>query len=237
MATVFKELNDYLDKLCLRYANALGAFCIFETLEKARSPRHAGKYKVNKNISAINSYYGFFAPTKETIRVYFFLELAKFFDRDKRTNSIWNLLDKIDEQAKHLSKEEFFKYREEQGSPVIDILRKDYHSINKKDLARIRHSLKSIEDITKKIKKYRDQNIAHDDITKSECPVTRMEIKKVFVVIKSILSKLSLRLSFSSWYYKNVQSESERHTRMVIDALIYKNNKKSSQSHQGRSKW
>lgn len=215
-----------MNRLHARYYNARNAFYVFEALEKARSPRHAGKCKVHKNIGIINDYINFFAPVKEAVRVYFFLELAKFFDPDRRTNSIWNLVYKIDRQIKYLSREDFFKYKEEQGAPVMEVLKEKYRPISKKDLVYIRRSLKSIKSIIDKLKVYRDQNIAHDDAIKEDHPINRIEINRTFSIIESILNKLSLRLEFSTWYYRNVRRESERHTRMVIDALIYKKKKR-----------
>ena len=118
-----------------------------------------------------------------------------------------------------LSAPAFFAYRKSGNRPVIDWLKNGYQPLDKRFLADIRRSLNSIADIIKKLKDYRDKCIAHDDMVKKLLPINRTEIRKVFKVLEQVLNKLSLKLDFSTWSYRDVAPTSERQTKSIITVL------------------
>lgn len=220
MTNQYKIADHHIAELHRRYYNAFSAFYIYEALRKLKSPPHAGKNKVLKNLKVLNIFKHFFILTEEAVRYYFFIELAKFFDFDKRTLSIPNVLFYIKKNLVRFNTKNFMAYRKLMNNPILEGMEKNYHPPTTKDLERIRKLILSIKPIVSKLRVYRNQSLAHDDLDKQKISITGVEIYKVFIVIQKILNLLSQRISWSTSPYDRVKEDVERDTKTVIKRLV-----------------
>ncbi|MBI2052562.1 MAG: hypothetical protein HYT38_02740, partial [Candidatus Sungbacteria bacterium] len=83
-STEFETLMSYAKAMHKRYFHAIAAFYAYEGLREVRAPNIVGQSDAEENAKTIGKY-SFFAPAQESLRVYFFLELAKMFDSSKQS--------------------------------------------------------------------------------------------------------------------------------------------------------
>ena len=202
-----------------RYFRALSAFYVYERIRELGAPNIVGKKEASENIKVMNHFKNFFTIARESIRIYFLLELAKLFDDAQQSLHINKIISFSESNIKKLSRSEFLRFHQGQKREFLQELFKSYQELSSKDLKIVRSDLKKYEKIIKKIDNYRDQYLAHDDKQKTKININRIEIIKLFKVLKKILTLFTLRLDFSITYYDHVEKDCKRDTERVIKYL------------------
>lgn len=215
----FKKAVKWTDILMSRYLNTLASFRIYERFREVAAPNKAGKRKADANVKVLSQHCYFFLPLQEAARYYFFIELAKFFDVNKREQSltIETILDLIEKNIVSFSKDEFRRYHS--GRTFIPELLAEYVEFSLYDIKKIRNRLKGNKKTISDLKNYRDQFLAHDDIKKTDIKINGSQIKTLLKIIQDVIDLLYLRLDFSSNIYSNYSEEPASAVDNVIKAL------------------
>ena len=200
-----------------RYFFALSAFYAYEALMEIIAPNIAGQDFAEKNVKVFNTFNNFFGPSKEALRVYFFLELAKLFDVSDQSLHVTKIINYTKNNIDKLTVSDFVEYN--QNRNIIDSLIKSYQGINHNDLLIIKSEIEKNNNIIKKVKTYRDQYLAHDDIKKVEVNITGEEIRTLFSVIEKILNMFSSKLISATSMYDRVEGNAKDETKRIFDYL------------------
>jgi tRNA-dihydrouridine synthase len=203
----FAELIGMTTKLRSRYLNTLAGFRIYDRFKRLSASNIVGKRKAEANVKIFADYKYFFLPVQEAARCYFFIEIAKFFDTNKRQQSltIEMVLDYAQKHVSSFTTEEFIKFHNERETfPEIF---KSYKPLSLKDIKRIRARLLRNVKTIEKLKVYRDKYLAHDDIKKDKVTITVKEIRTLLKLIQDTIDLLYRRLEFASNSYVNYDKE------------------------------
>lgn len=200
-----------------RYFFALSAFHVYETLNELVEPNKVGQKTAEKNIVVVDNYKNFFLPSKEALRIYFFLELAKLFDTADDSLHITKLVNYTQSNLPKLKVEDFIKHN--QNRKLIDNIVKNYRGISRSDLKGIKAEINKNKKIIEKLKTYRDQYLTHDDRIKEEVSITGKEVFALFSILKKILNLFSSKLNSSTTIYQNAEEYTKIDTTRVIDSL------------------
>jgi len=214
MQTEFSKLFNYIKKLKSRYLNILGSYTVYDSLGTLVTPNKIGKDKASRNVKIINGFKYFFYPVRESCRCYFLIELAKFFDKNIKSLTLLRVLDYSEENVDKLQKENFLEYHKKRN--ICSELFKDYKEITLTDIKKLRKRLTDKKNIIKRLKDYRDQYLAHDDIEKIKISVSAREIKEILKLIKNIIEFYYLKLDFSSNYYNFWKEETVNDTKNIV---------------------
>lgn len=217
MSKEFKTLFGYLKNLHSRYFRALSAFHVYEGLLELTAPNIVGQKEAEQNVKTLNQFKNFFFVSKETLRTYFLLELAKLFDESKQSLHINKIVNFADSNIKKLSKDDFLEFH--QGRAFVDELFKRYKAIDSDDLTETRNKLKKHAKIIEKLDDYRDRYLAHEDKQRKKINIIAGEIIKLFDLLKEILNLFSSRLDFSTTAYNRVEENCKHDTKRVIEYL------------------
>jgi len=217
MSKEFKTLFEYLKNLRSRYFHALSAFYVYEGLLELSALNISGQKGAEQNIKTMNRFKNFFIMSKEALRIYFLLELAKLFDESKQSLHINKIVNFSGSNIKALSKNDFLEFH--QGRTFIDELFKQYKAVDKNDLKEIKTKTKKHEVIIKKLDDYRNQYLAHEDKQKKKVNINSGEIQELFKLIAEILNLFSSRLDFSTTAYSHVEKECKDDTKRVVEYL------------------
>lgn len=217
MSKEFNVLFEYLMKLRSRYFKTLSAFYVYEGILELGAHNIVGKKNAEKNVRTMNHFNNFFMTVRESIRVYFLLELAKLFDDSKQSLHVDKIIKFSGANMKRLSKKDFLKFH--QRRIFIEELFKHYQELNQKDLEETEDKINNHKRIIEKIDKYRDQYLAHDDRQKKDIKISGKEITILFQLLEDILKLFTLRLDFSTTSYDRVEKDCKRDTKRVVEYL------------------
>lgn len=216
----FEILMAYISRMQTRYFRALIAFYTFERLCELTAPNIVSELDAKKNVMIINQYRYFFVPTKEALRVHFFLELAKLFDSSNESLHIDKIINFTNSNIKHLTADAFEEYNKSKSRKFIEELVEKYKNIDQSDLNSLKNMINEQKVIIKKLRTYRDKWIAHDQTSKISLPkISSAEVKILFKIIQKILNTISGKLNSESWIYPQVKFNAKRHVSLVIDRL------------------
>jgi hypothetical protein len=220
MSQEFNTIILYVEKIKERYFVALSAFHIFETFIELVDLNIVGQEILEKNKKIIeNDFSSFFFPSKEALRVYFFLELAKLFDIADDALHVTKIVNYTQSNIAKLTVDDFAEYSQKQDKNFIAELVREYKGVNHEDLSAIKFEIEKNEDIIKRLKTYRDQYLAHDDINKDEINITGEEIRILFNIIEKIIGIFLSKLISTSVMYDNAKIDTKDKTKMVVDYL------------------
>ncbi|MFH0776370.1 MAG: hypothetical protein V1936_02035 [Patescibacteria group bacterium] len=228
----FSVLQNFLNQLHDRLFFAYSCFEIWESFKEMLAPNKIGKDEAVKNLKTINRFNYFFLPTQEAHRKIFSLELSKFFDLDRNSLSIVKILDFTQQNLKQLTIKEFKEFN--QGREHLENLAKNYEGIQSKDLEECEKILfenglntkekdreKRIEkgSLIWKLKKFRNQYLAHDQIKKEKIPLSVYDINNLFRLSGKILNLLSYKSNHNSTWHFSGNDNVKRHTNLVVQKL------------------
>lgn len=217
MSHEFTTIISYIEKMESRYFSALSAFYVYEALREQIAPNIVGQKVAEENVKILSTFNEFFGPSKEALRVYFFIELAKLYDISDESLHLTKIFNYTESNISKLTVDDFTEYH--QNREFIDSLIDEYQGIKHEDLASIKSELEKHEDIIKKVKIYRDQYLAHDDIKKDLVNITGEEIRILFSVLEKILNMFSAKLASSTSIYNHVERNAKGETEMLVDHL------------------
>lgn len=215
----FNKALGWTNDLRSRYLHTLASFRIYERLRKLGAPNVVGKRKAEANVKTFGQHIYFFSPLQEAARYYFFIQLAKFFDENKRNQSltIESVLDFVDKNTSSFSKNVFKQYHSKRA--FIPELLDGYNEFTRSDIQKIRNRLKRNEKLIDDLKTYRDQFLAHDDIKKEDIKITGLQIRTLLKIVQSAIDLFYLRLDFSSNIYSSYDKEPVWAVDNVVNSL------------------
>ena len=213
----FTKLFSYTEKLRSRYINTLNAFNVYDSIGELTASNIIGEKKAKNNVKTLGSFRYFFIITKESLRCYFLIELAKFFDTSTRSLTVYEVLKYAEKNIDKFSKKDFLEYHK--GREILPELFVDYKQLVIEDLEKIKEKLNKNKIVIENLKKYRNQYLAHDDIKKIKVKITIAEIEKLLQIIKEIISLLYSRLEFSVNSYVNFEESSREDTKRLLEYL------------------
>jgi len=220
MSQEFNTTISYIKEIKKRYFKALSAFHIFETFIELVDPNIVEQETLEKNKKIIEKdFSSFFLPSKEALRVYFFLELAKLFDVADNALHITKVVNYTQSNIAKLTVNDFAEYSQGQDPNFIAMLVKKYKGVNHDDLMAIKSDIEKNKDIIKRLKIYRDQCLCHDDRNKDEVDITGEEVRILFSIIEKIIGIFLSKLISTSVMYDNAKIDTKDKTEMVVDYL------------------
>lgn len=213
----FIKFQEYLKKLRESYFNTLCAFYSFEALEELRSIKILDKKEAEENVEVMGKFKNFFVITRHALNVYFLIGLAKILDDAKQSLHLTKLINFANANKKKLNVSEFEKLNSNRAFLESLVLR--YEEIKKEDFEKIERMLNETKGIRDKIKRYRDQNLAHEDLKKDEINISSIEVIKIFELVAEIFDIFSYKTDFSTTSYSHIKDECKRDTKNVIEYL------------------
>jgi hypothetical protein len=75
----FKKLHEYSNQLRNRFLLVLSSNKIFNELNKMSAINIVGRKKAESNVKVFNQYRYYFLTSKEAVRCFLLIELAKYF--------------------------------------------------------------------------------------------------------------------------------------------------------------
>ncbi len=220
MSQEFNTTISYIKNIKERYFKALSAFHIFETFIELVDPNIIGQEISEKNKKIIEKDFGsFFLPAKESLRIYFFLELAKLFDIADQSLHVTKIVNYTQSNITKLTVDDFAEYSKGQDPNFIAMLVREYKGVNHDDLMAIKSDIEKNKETIKRLKDYRDKYLVHDDIKKDEIDITGEEIRTLFSIIEKIIDIFLSKLISTSVMYDNAKIDTKDKTKMVIDYL------------------
>lgn len=197
----------------------LAAHKTFLELDRALTETYSGKKTAYNNAEIIKKYNYYFAPSKEGIRYYLIIELAKFFEVDPRKDSLTinHLLDYTEKNLKFLTKDYFKEYHKDREFLIRDIEWLEEISISeiKSFKNRIKRNKKKINDV----KEYRDQYIAHDDLKKNIYTIKTRDVVTLLRLVKDVVDYYYERLESTSNIYNDFDIEPVKNTKKIFADL------------------
>jgi hypothetical protein len=146
---------------------------------------------------ALNRYRGMFLPARTALHWMTLLQFAKVFDRDPRTISLRNLLITA-------------KANRENLTPYA----------NKEDLQKLEKQIDTNEDLLERLKRLRDQRIAHHDANiTGDTRLLYGETQKFVEAVKSMYNSLTLYHDRSTTSFEYLAREAESHTAEVVQIM------------------
>lgn len=215
----FEKALGWTNILRRRYLHTLATFRIYERFRKLGAPNVVGQRKARANVKTFSQHLYFFLPLQEAARYYFFIELAKFFDKNTREQSLTleAVLDFLEKNILSFSKDAFKQYHSTRV--FIPELLEGYVELNQGEIQKVRNRLKRNKALIDNLKIYRDKFLAHDDIKKDNIKITSLQIKTLLKIVQDTIDLFYLRLDFSSNIYSNYDEEPARAVDSVVSAL------------------
>lgn len=217
MSKEFNTLIAYVEKLSSRYFHSLSSFYVYEALCEELAPNIVGQQVAEENKVVLQDYINFFILSKEALRVYAFLELAKLFDVSDQSLHVTKIVNYAQGNLLRLNVSDFAEYNQERV--FIDSLISSYQGIKTSDLLAIKKEIEKNKDLIEKIKTYRDKYLAHDDIKKVDVDINGEEIRLLFGLMERILNIFSSRLNSTTSRWDHIEKNAKEHTGLVIDHL------------------
>ncbi len=214
----FKILFDYMQKMHSRYLKTIAAFAIFDQLNNLAAPNKIGIGRAENNVKIFNNFKYFFQAIKESVRCYFLIELAKFFDKHPKSLTIEKVITYAEENLSKLTKKDFLNYHKRRE--FLPVKLKEYKKLSLSDLKKIKNKLNKNRTLTENIKTYRDQYLAHSDVEQEEIKLNYRETRILLNIVKSILELLYSKLDFSVNSYINFEAQPTKELNKLTEILI-----------------
>lgn len=217
MSAEFNKLIDYIEKMQKRYFRAVSALNVYESLEEVLAPNIVGQDTAEDNAEVFKKFNEFMSIAKESARVYFFIELAKLFDISDESLHITKIVNYTQSNISKLMVDDFSEYS--QDREFITSLIENYKGVNHSDLVKIKIEIEKNEELISRLKDYRDQYLAHDDINKKDIEINREEVKKLFDLIEKVLNIFSSKLISTISVYDHIERDTKSKIKTLFDHL------------------
>jgi len=216
----YGKLFSEIQQMRKRYLTTLASHKVFQKFSRLAAPNVVGRKRAEENVKTFGNYLYFFSTVKEAARCYFLIELAKFFDPPKKRNETRTVhwaLDYAKKNIHRLTKDDFLAFHN--GREIIPEILATYKPLEKKDLHKFLKRLKRNGDKINRLKTYRDQYLAHDDIKKIEVKITFGEMETLLKIVHDIIELFYNKLEFASNSYKNFEEEPVRDIERLVNDL------------------
>lgn len=143
---------------------------------------------------ALNRYRGLFLPARDALLKMTLMQFAKVFDRDPRTVSLRNLLSAVKKNRENLT-----PYATEEN------------------LRDIEQKVDASEGLLNRLKRYRDQRLAHHDaIIAGDTRLPYGEVRELVEEVKSMYNSLTKGHDGSVTSFEYLARQAKRHTAEVV---------------------
>lgn len=216
----FSRLIELIETMHHRYHKAYSAFWAYDSLNEILASNVVGESKADQNARILNRYGDYIQISKESLRVYFFLELAKLYDTSKESLHIEKIINYTESNLKSLTIDEFVEHN--QSRILLEELIENYRGIQPSDITKVRKMMENNNDSINKLSIYRDKWIAHDDIRKPTLPtLNKNEIIRLFDTLKQILNTISGKLNHEQWGYNLIEDKMKIQISHFINDLTF----------------
>lgn len=215
----FKNITGWMERIKSRYLYTLAAHKTFLELDRAKTISYSGKNLAYKNVDILKKYSYYFLTSKEGIRYYLIIELAKFFEVDTKGDSLTldHLLKYTETNLRFLSKDYFKEYHKEREFLQKDIDRLD--EITLIEINNFKNRISKNKEKIQRIKNYRDKYIAHDQLKKKTYLVNTRDITTLLNLVRDIINFYYKKLEWASILYENFEKEPVIHTKKIFTDL------------------
>ncbi len=176
--------------------NAHSYFLLHDSIKKLSAPNIVWEQEAKKNFEIMEKFNYFFWLSTEASREIYLLKLAKFFDNDKRSNSIIKIINYIRSNIRH------FK-----------------NTINDDELKFFEGELSQHSTIIQNLKTYRDQYIAHNQIEPSMIILTIEDTEIITDLLIRILNNISSKIFSEQWSHKHQEIRIFGEMKTILDHL------------------
>ena len=166
MSAEFTKLHSLLKRAHHALYNAYSHFLVWDSMKRLMAGNIVGNDEASKNVETINDFKNFFLPSLEANRKVFAIELARIFDLDKRALSLQKIINYTRSNKKKLKVDDFKEFNI--GRNSLDSLITGYNGITEDLLKQCEKKLLEINDKVKKLKKFRNTRLAHDQIAATD---------------------------------------------------------------------
>jgi hypothetical protein len=143
---------------------------------------------------ALNRYRGLFLPARNALLWMTLMQFSKVFDRDSRTVSLRNLLTTAKKNSENLAP----------------------HA-TEENLQQLKKQVDTSEDLLERLKRLRDQRIAHHDANVTgDTQLLYGEMQKLIKEVKSMYNSLTRYHDRSTTSFEYLAREAEEHTSEVV---------------------
>lgn len=226
MTQEFQTLIRYTERLKERYLILLSAKNIFDRLNELLVINRVGKKMAKRNAEVFTCYRYFFFTVKEAIRCFFLIELAKFFEPHKNRKSLYirKVIKFAEKNLSKITEQDYKKHYKKTTRLPLKFFRENKH-LSRSDIRKIKNKLIGRNIEIKKLTTYRNQYLAHDDITKISVSLSQRDIGRLLSIVSSVINLLYRRLNFSSFSSENFKQQPRREVDVVVDIIAshYKN--------------
>lgn len=152
---------------------------------------------------ALNRYRGLFLPARNALLWMTLMQFAKVFDRHPRTISLRNLLTAAEKNRENLTP----------------------HA-TEENLQQLEKQIDASEDLLIRLKRVRDQRIAHHNATiTGDTRLLYGEMQKLVDEVKSMYNSLTRYHDRSTTNFENLARDAERHTSEVVRIMCEERNR------------
>lgn len=163
-----REFKSLLEELRKQLLNAQIHFDIWEKL-----------WPTEDNVNVINSFKGFFLPTRNAHLDQFFIRVSNAVNADPRSPSFYRVLKMLTTKA--------------DLTPTIDV-------------RSLRNRLKKLKDLLRRVNQYRNKRVAHWDTDAIELDSVHVgEIKSLLEELESIYNEINRAHNGNVWSFKTLQ--------------------------------
>ncbi len=222
----YKKLVTWTNTLRSRYLRTLAASRLFDRSNELVTTTKIGKKNAHSNARIMDEHKYFFLTVKEATRVYVLIELSKFFDTSDDALTIQKVIEYARNNLASLTKEEFIEFHKNDSSRTQFL--EEYESMQLRDLMKMLRRLKSNENKIQKLKTYRDQFLAHDDLKKKKISFKKRDVDVLLNIVKDVIELFYKRLTFSSNSYHIFIEEPVKDIDWIIKKLKWAKTQQAS---------
>lgn len=217
MSQEFVKLQSLLKRSHNALYNAYSHFLVWDSMKRLMAGNVSGETEAAENVVTINRFKNFFLPSLEANRKIFAIELAKVFDSNKKSLSLRKIINYARSNKKKLTSADFKEFNEKREH--VDSLAVGYVGITEDLLKQCEKKLIELDAVIRKLKKFRNTKLAHDQIAETDTILTVEEAEMLFERSGEILNLLSSALNHESWAHLHEKDWTQHHTKSVIDYL------------------
>lgn len=206
---MYKDLMIYVDWINNAIFRWVSSFYTWEWLKILLWDQDLVE-KINKKYRSF--YWVILQDTKDA----FFTQLGILFDKDKRSISLYTLIDFLKSNKEKITKEEFEKNNVWRYN--LQGLVESYTWIWDTEIEEIEILFLWVDSIREKVYNYRSQYIAHKDKEPSKISITWEEIIKLYTTIAKILNIISHVTSHNIFSYSHLENICKQEVKQLFSS-------------------
>jgi hypothetical protein len=201
----YKKLVSWVAILRSRYIRTLASEKVFDRMSELVQTKKVSKKAAEENVKIINEHKYFFNTVREGARIHVLIELAKFFDNDRDTLTVHHVISYARKNLSSFSLDEYAKFYKDDNHKMTFLA--EHKHLTKEDLQRLSTRIRRHKARIARLKKYRDNNLAHDGLRKARVEISKRDVYMLLELVKDVIEVFYERLSETSNSYWNFEKE------------------------------